>query len=518
MALLSIIIPSRNEQFLGHTVRDLLAKAKGDIQIIPVLDGYWPNPPLPDDSRIVPIHRGVARGMRNAINSAAAIADGKYIMKVDAHCMFDDGFDIKLMADCEPDWVVIPRRKRLDGETWTVKEDGRKDIDYEYLGYPYRKEGHVGIHGTIWGQRAQDRINDPRHDIDDNMAFQGSCWFTTLNHFWNMIGGLQEEGYGTFIGEPQEIGMKTWLGGGRLVVNKKTWYAHLYKGKQWGRGYFMDKVETTAGNLYSVNYWMRNLWPDRIHDIEWLVERFWPVPSWPEDRNLWVIKKEHFVSIPTNGSVKVKDIPKVISKEIPVENAEDYIIKKYDIDVNQRMPVPLSIGRDALPALFKELGYKVGAEIGVERALYSEVILKAGLFLYAIDAWTAYKGYREHVTQSKLDGFFEQTVQKLAPYNCQIIRCFSMDALNLISDGSLDFVYIDAAHDFLHIANDIAEWTKKVRRGGIISGHDFNRNKKKDYTCHVKDVVQAWAYSHNITPWFITRGDRRSPSWFWVKE
>ncbi len=202
----------------------------------------------------------------------------------------------------------------------------------------------------------------------------------------------------------------------------------------------------------------------------------------------------------------------------PVKDAEQYIISKYHVHPEaQRPPIPLEIGRNDLPELFKELGYKVGAEIGVERAAYSEVILKAGLYLYAIDAWTAYKGYREHVTQKELDGFFRQVKEKLANYNdCQIIRCFSMDALKLIPDRSLDFVYIDAAHDFQNATNDIAEWIKKVRPGGIISGHDFNRNKKKDYICHVKDVVQAWAYSHEIKIWYITRGDKHSPSWFWV--
>ena len=45
----SVIIPSRNERFLTKTVIDLLAKAQGDIEIIAVLEGYWPDPPLPED-------------------------------------------------------------------------------------------------------------------------------------------------------------------------------------------------------------------------------------------------------------------------------------------------------------------------------------------------------------------------------------------------------------------------------------------------------------------------------------
>jgi hypothetical protein len=54
----------------------------------------------------------------------------------------------------------------------------------------------------------------------------------------------------------------------------------------------MSKSEVRIGNRYSVNYWMNNSWEDRIHDIEWLVERFWPVPSWPDDRSLWKMRDD----------------------------------------------------------------------------------------------------------------------------------------------------------------------------------------------------------------------------------
>ncbi len=48
-----------------------------------------------------------------------------------------------------------------------------------------------------------------------------------------------------------------------------------------------------------------------------------------------------------------------------------------------------------------------------------------------------------------------------------------MDALEDFEDNSLDFVYIDGDHNFKHISEDIYEWTKKVRSGGIVSGHDY---------------------------------------------
>ena len=101
-----------------------------------------------------------------------------------------------------------------------------------------------------------------------------------------------------------------------------------------------------------------------------------------------------------------------------------------------------------------------------------------------------------------------------------------MDAVKTFEDGSLDFVFIDGNHAFEYVTEDIAEWSKKVRKGGIISGHDYFRSRSGVYI-HVKDVVQGWTYSHGIHPWFILEGkfetntgliDNKWKSWMWVKK
>lgn len=99
-------------------------------------------------------------------------------------------------------------------------------------------------------------------------------------HF-NRIGPMQERGYGRFVQEAQELGLKTWLGGGRMVINKNTFYAHWHKGKAVGRGYFISKKEMIAGAQWAADYWMNNRWEKRVHDLEWLIDKFWPVPTWP---------------------------------------------------------------------------------------------------------------------------------------------------------------------------------------------------------------------------------------------
>lgn len=279
MSKLSVIIPSRNERFLQPTIEDVLRNAAGEVEVIAILDGYWPSPPLPNLPNLILLHNSTPRGMRAAINSAASIARGDYLMKCDAHCAFEQGFDEVLKADCDEDWVVIPRRYSLNAETWMPQKEA---IDYHYLDCPMTNPDYWQFHGVVWYERGRERRDKPEYQIDDTMSWQGSAWFMTRKH-WDRLGGMSEEGYGSFSQEPQEIGLKTQLGGGRLVVNKKTWYAHLHKGKQYGRGYHQDSQEVKNGHIYSATYWMMNSWEKRVRDIEWLIEKYWPIPRWPEN-------------------------------------------------------------------------------------------------------------------------------------------------------------------------------------------------------------------------------------------
>lgn len=282
--LISVIIPSRNERFLQKTIQDLLVKSRGEIEIIAVLDGYWPPiEEIVEDPRVTYLHRARAQGMRAAINSAALIANGEFLLKSDGHCMYAEGFDVVLKEDIphyknddnDDNWIVIPRRNRLDAEKWEIQPQGdsRPPIDYEYLSSPSDK----GVKGNKWDTRTLERWDI---EIDENMSFQGSCWFMTKNHYVNRLGLMSEEGYGQFVREAQEIGLKTWLTGGRVYTNKRTWYAHLHKGRTYGRGYFLDAREMDAGNKYCDDFWFNNRLEGAKYDLAWLIERFMPVPTW----------------------------------------------------------------------------------------------------------------------------------------------------------------------------------------------------------------------------------------------
>ena len=194
-----------------------------------------------------------------------------------------------------------------------------------------------------------------------------------------------------------------------------------------------------------------------------------------------------------------------------------------EADHKNRVMIP-DCSRDDLPQFFVDRGFKVGAEIGTYKGEYAEVICKAGLKLYAIDPWSVYKGYNFERKQARQDTLYGIAKERLEPYDCELVRKTSMDALEDFEDESLDFVYIDGNHSFRYIAEDICEWTKKVKKGGIISGHDYASFGVR-WHVNVKEVVDAYVLARRVEKWYVLGRARRLEgevrdkyrSWMWFK-
>lgn len=286
----SVIIPSRSPEYLQRTVDDVLNKAKGEVEVIVVFDGIWPDPMLKPDDRVRIIHQGTIHnspGMRAAINAGMSMAELDYVMKLDEHCLMAEGWDEALKADCQDDWVMVPRRYRLDAEKWDLttntEGDRRPPVDYMYIAYPYERpyDRRCGLYGGGIDQeryRARKRL-----EIDETMSMQGSCYFMKKKLWFDLIHPMDDVNYGPFNHEAQEIHFKVQLSGGKLMVNKKTYYAHLHKGKK-GKGYGFSneqykKHETAKekARRYCMDYWLNT--KDYKYDFAWLIDRFNP-PGW----------------------------------------------------------------------------------------------------------------------------------------------------------------------------------------------------------------------------------------------
>jgi len=199
-----------------------------------------------------------------------------------------------------------------------------------------------------------------------------------------------------------------------------------------------------------------------------------------------------------------------------MENLTEKIRESFHIVINGQPPYRSPDGtRQTLAEFFKEIGFDKGAEIGVFRGQYSEALCHANpnLHLFSIDPWLAFR----NSTQARMDARYIRARRRLRHHTATILKKTSMDALVDIPDKSLDFVYIDAMHEFDFVMTDIIAWSGKVKQGGIVAGHDYQEDC---WWCGVMSATQAYVKSHKIEEWYITcegSSDLENASWFWIK-
>ena len=201
-----------------------------------------------------------------------------------------------------------------------------------------------------------------------------------------------------------------------------------------------------------------------------------------------------------------------------------YIINKFNLN-HEAKDYPHKIkglNRNGLIDLWKDLGYKVGAEIGVAKGSFSNLMFKGipGLKMYLVDPYTKYKDVSRHV---KPHPEIEVIAHRLMEgCNAIWIKEPSEVAFSKIQDKSLDFVYIDGNHKHDYVMLDIILWSRKVRNGGMVSGHDYNTASRRSKR-EVRLALENYTKQHRINPWYITdnrvqnyKSDRHA-SWFWIK-
>lgn len=305
-----VLIASRNERWLKQTIDDVLLHAHAQTGVIVVLDGNWPLEPIPDHPRVTLIHHAESIGQRAAVNEAARVSRARYIVKLDAHCSVDDGFDVKLMqADEEmgrSDLTQIPAQYNLHVFDWQCRACG----DRTYQGPTLtvcakcgKSEGFDLV--MVWKPRLNRRTEfwvfdsalhfqyqgdyrtrpEAQGEIVDVMSNLGACWFMRRERFWQ-LGGL-DESHGSWGQMGTCIACKSWLSGGRQVVNKRTHFSHLFRTRGGSKGDFgfpypLSTADVDHARAHSRELWLENGWPQQVRPLSWLVEKFWPVKGWTE--------------------------------------------------------------------------------------------------------------------------------------------------------------------------------------------------------------------------------------------
>lgn len=309
---LSILIPARNEIFLSKTIENILENIEADTEIIAVLDGAWANPAVPQHERVNIIYLPVSIGQRASTNLACKMAKGKYVIKVDAHCSFDKGFDRKMLdffKEHGDDIVAVPIMRNLWAFDWKCYHCGWKKYqgptpekcldcgkgdkirrkmlwigkeNPQSVSYCFDSEPHFQYFNEY--KSREEYKKDKEKGFSQTMSLQGSFFMASKANYWKWE--LSDEKLGNWGNQGLEVACATWLSGGRCLVNHNTWYAHMFRtqggdfGFPWeNKGSDTDKTK----NKVKDKFWeMKH--PTQIHPVSWLVKKFWPVKGWTDEQ------------------------------------------------------------------------------------------------------------------------------------------------------------------------------------------------------------------------------------------
>lgn len=303
MYKLSFLIPSRNEEFLKRTIDDILENTSAQSEIIAVLDGWHTD--LPDHPRLRVIHNETAKGQRAATNQACRLSEAKYVCKVDAHCAFDKDWDNKMFEAFEKvgdNVTMVSIMRNLWAYDWKCPKDGTRT--YQDKGNICPKCGGEMYKKILWHAKERPQSTSYRFDttlhfqyfndhkrtqkykkeletgITETMSLQGSLFMLTREKYWSL--NICDEAFGSWGQQGVEVACKTWLSGGRVLVNHNTWYAHMFRTKHgvFGFPYEQDNAQVEHARQLSRRLFLDNTWEQQIYPLSWLIERFSPVPDW----------------------------------------------------------------------------------------------------------------------------------------------------------------------------------------------------------------------------------------------
>lgn len=305
--------------FLKNTIEDILKNIEADTEVIAVCDGEYPIEGIPQHERvnIILLHQSI--GQRAATNLACRLSRSKYVMKIDAHCSFDKGFDRKMIegfVKTGDDVTMVPVMRNLWAFDWKCMKCGKRwyqgptpiqcrETNYKKTGkqcdstkfkrkivwigkhnpqstsYCFDSEPHFQYFGE-YKNRSEYKEMKEKTGFTESMSLQGSCFMLTRDNYWKWE--VCDEKAGSWGNQGIEVALATWLTGHRVIVNHNTWYAHMFR-TQGGDFSFpyeqRGSVVTKTKNYIKDKFW-NNKHPKQIKSVKWLLQRFSPVPGWNE--------------------------------------------------------------------------------------------------------------------------------------------------------------------------------------------------------------------------------------------
>lgn len=262
MAELSILIPARNEPYLQKTIDDIFEHSEADTEVLVGLDGWDGDVyalPKPHGERLIFDGSYQSIGQRAMTNRLAKASKAKFLMKVDAHCSFSQGFDKVMLEAMDSKTIMAPYLLILDAEKWDIKPKPVSSaycFDSDFV-FQYNREA------------------ENLEPINETMCLQGSAWMVDRQTYWDWK--LCDEKLGSWGSQGVELGIKAFLNGGRCVTNKAAYYGHLFRETDTDFPYERDKPQMRHAHSE-----MKRLYANQ--SIAPLIEKF----NYPAD---WTVEK-----------------------------------------------------------------------------------------------------------------------------------------------------------------------------------------------------------------------------------
>lgn len=395
---LSIVIPARHEEWLSQTVKDILEKKRGNTQVIAVLDGTWAEPQLEDHQDLVIIKLSKVHGQRGATNVGARLSRAKWIAKTDGHCCFDEGFDVKLLEAVKDhdDWTIVPAMKNLHAFNWMCDACGMEFYQGEK---PEKCPSEMCQFSTYENKFSKKVYFVPRdmspfmnnrgptstayrftpdnlqfkyfdalkkrqtEEISETMSLQGSFFMISRQRYWDL--NICDESWGGWGQQGTEVALKSWLSGGRVVVHKGTWYAHMFRTNGQLAFPWNKELEESQGSQQrrarqaSIELFKKNAWDKQVRPMSWLIKRFWNAlqeePSktdgadrkWTQDDLRELERTEgRFEKEPTKGMLYFTDNQLNVRLAKRVQRQLKHLSKELNMELVSSTLKPMDMGKN----------------------------------------------------------------------------------------------------------------------------------------------------------------------------
>ena len=242
---------------------------------------------------------------------------------------------------------------------------------------------------------------------------------------------------------------------------------------------------------------------------------------------IWLFVEAHFPVV--NGQAKIPyigEVPDPYSTAI-VQDGEDSCPKAVEKECKFQLHAIRS--RDNFGEMCEERGFTVAAELGVQSGRFSDSYLYTAPSTkkyILVDTWAKRDNYSDsaNVDDNKQESLFQHTMKRLHPYKArgtdlEVHRMYTNKAAANVPNNSIDFIYVDAQHDYCGGKEDLEMWWPKLKVGGIMAGDDYLSAKEqlhlkgnvydpnddwaicKDGSRHegaVKGAVRKFAAAHNL--------------------